>query len=695
MKKTLIVISSVILAVTLIFTVAIGSLKIYVDANVDYSVDDRLFRAAKLSDSVTYVAYDEHGREQIVWRASNGGLKTWVSLDEIPDVLKNGFIAMEDRTFYSHNGINIKRTIAAAINYFTRSKPNFGASTITQQVIKNVSGDNDYSIKRKINEIFRAIHLELTHSKDEILELYLNIVPMTGNIYGVREAAVTFFGKDVSELSVAEAATVIGITNSPVRYDPYKNKAACTEKRNNVLGAMLECSVIDEAEYNAAISEELVTSGERSGSGVASWFVECAEADIISDLKTAYGVTESAANLLLRGGTKVVLTADMRIQRILEEYFENIANLPDEVSSGLQYSMVVCDSASGNLLGIVGRAGKKEGNRLLNLATVPHPPASALKPLALYAPLIDSDRITWSTIFDDSPLSSEVDGDDIVYYPKNSPDVYDGKITISEALKRSKNTVALRLYKLLGGDNIYKLLRYGYAFDTLVDNEPGKNGTTMTDIAPAPLALGQLTRGITLRALTEAYTVFPSGGVAKTGKSYHGVFTSEGEVLIECPRKEKRVMEASTASVMNKLLMGVVDDGTARSITLKELVDTAGKTGTSSGNRDKLFVGYTPYFTAGIWCGYPDSNFAVAALSPTHIRVWDEVMKQIHEATAFDTYGEELRSFDDAQIRLIEYCEESGMLATVGCREYAKADYGYFRYGTEPKEKCDIHSAEE
>ncbi len=693
MKKTLVVVSSLILSLALILGVGMFSLKIYVDNNVDYSVDDALFEAAKSSNSVTYVAYDRNGKEEIVWRGSSGGRKTWVSLDEIPDALKNGFIAMEDRSFYSHSGIDLKRTLGAVVNYFTHSKPNFGASTITQQVIKNISGDNDYSVKRKINEIFRALHLEMTRSKDEILELYLNIVPMSGNIYGVREAAVTFFGKDVSDLTVAEAATIIGITNSPARYDPYKNKLACTEKRNRVLGAMLECAVIEESTYNSAVSEELVTATESAPhGGVASWFVETANEDIISDLKSTYGVSESAANMLLNGGTKVVLTVDTQIQKILEEYFEDTANLPGAVGDGLQYAMVVCDSQSGNLLGVIGRAGEKKGNKLLNLALTPHPPASALKPLALYAPLIDEGSITWSTIFDDAPLSSEeVDGE-IIQYPKNSPDIYEGGMTVSDALKKSKNTVALSLYEMLGGNKIFDILSRKYGFNTLVKEEASSNGSKLTDIAPAPLAMGQLTYGVSLRKLTSAYTVFPSSGILRANKSYYGVFGSDGKVLLESDTKEERVMEKNTAGVMNRLLSGVVEDGTAKSITLKELVDTAGKTGTSGGNLDKLFVGYTPYYTAGIWCGYPDGNTAIGALSPNHIEIWDALMKEIHEATAFKNSGENIIGFDNGGAVQLLYCTASGMLATDVCKERGRALYGYYKRGSVPSAECDIHT---
>ncbi len=690
MKRIIIVFSSVVLITALVLAIGLGSLKIYVDSNVDYAFDDKLFEAARRSNTVTYVAYDENGEELTVWRGSSGGRRTWIDLAEIPEVLQRGFIAMEDRTFYTHNGINLKRTLSAVLNYFVRSKPNFGASTITQQVVKNISGDSDYSVKRKITEIFRAIHLEMTHDKSEILEMYLNIVPMTGNIYGVREASLTFFAKEPFELSIAEVATIIGITNSPVRYDPYKNKEACTEKRDVVLGAMRECGVINDKEYKEALATALVTASETGvHSTIASWFVETANEDIVSDIMRKHDVSEKAAEMLLKSGTRVHLTMDTRVQSALETFFEDPNNLPGVVENGLQYAMAVYDSQSGNLAGIIGRAGKKEGNKLLNLANVPHPPASALKPIALYAPLVNSGRITWSTVFEDMPLSVKGEGEDMVYYPKNSPDVYEGRMTVNEALSKSKNTVALRLYDMLGGEWIFDHLENRYGFSTLVSEERGSNGSTLTDVAPAPLAMGQLTRGVTLRALTRAYTAFPSGGVIGSGSSYYRVYDADGRVLIESDKKSLKVMDAATANVMTQMLAGVVDGGTGRSIRLKELVDTAGKTGTSSGSRDKLFVGFTPYYTAGIWCGYDDGR-AIEGVSPSHLKIWDAVMTEIHDRTVFEEDGE-LITFLKNGIVSVDYCAESGMLASESCRHLGCASIGYFKIGTTPVEKCDIH----
>ena len=212
MKKILLYIGIFLLIISLVTVVVFGSFVYFTKKNVDYELDELLFQKSLEEDTVYYYAYDKSGEMIEVWKSFGKERREWVSIEDTSDNLIKGFIAVEDRDFYSHNGFNLKRTLAATLNYITKARGTFGASTITQQVIKNISGDNETTVKRKINEIFRAINLEKNHSKDEILEIYLNIVPMSDNIYGVCAAAEAYFSKEVSELSIAEAATIIGIT---------------------------------------------------------------------------------------------------------------------------------------------------------------------------------------------------------------------------------------------------------------------------------------------------------------------------------------------------------------------------------------------------------------------------------------------------------------------------------------------------
>lgn len=685
LKLVAIIIFSLSLMVALIF----GLLVIYVYRGINFEADERLFENAAGFHSTTFYANastEEKEYEPIAIEISGEMRKLFYSFDEISPYLKEGFIAVEDKMFYEHKGINIKRTLLAAVNYVFKRNDVFGASTITQQVVKNISGDNQISIKRKLEEIIRAIHIERKYSKEEILEVYLNVIPMSENIYGVGAAARAYFGKEPSDLSPKEAATLIGITNAPTAYNPYINPDACKRKRDIILRVMHSDSLIDDEEYYDAISAPIeVISRDKREDRIDSWFVETVIDDVSRDLAEQFDMSQSAARMmLLGGGYKVYTTMDVRVQGILEDYFENKDNFPKEVCDGLNYAMTVTNS-DGYLVGIIGRVGKKNGNRLLNHATVPHIPGSTLKPIALYAPLIDEGIINWSTVFDDVPVSFIRENGELREYPRNSPGVYDGLTTVKDAIRNSKNTVAVRLCNIRTPRKIFDFLKNDFLFDTLIEN---KNG--LTDLDVAPMALGQLCNGVSLRKLTEAYSVFSGDGVWREAISYLYVTDYNDKVVIERDQEEKRIFKSSTARIMNQLLMTVVDDGTANRITLKNRINTAGKTGTSGGSKEKSFIGYTPYYTAGIWCGYDASDKAVVSVSKSHIEIWDEIITMIHNNISNDR----IKAFSTDGLYKLPYCKDSGDLYTEVCvydPRGSREEYGYFTEDNRPKDECNRH----
>ncbi len=680
-RKILSVIGISLLVLALILAFAVFFLYLFARKNVNYGADDMLFLNSQ-SGGTRIFAYDESGQPtEIELLSQNGVKKVKYSLDEISEHLKNGFIAMEDREFYSHSGVNYRRTLMALSNYIFKTTRKFGASTITQQVVKNISGDNQPTVTRKLSEMIRAAYMEKAHGKDEILELYLNIVPMSDNMVGVGMGARTYFGKEPDELTLSEAATIIGITNSPAKYNPYRHYDACIEKRNRVLYAMQDFGVIDEGEYRAALAEPVVLIPKADSSqSKTSWFSETVISDVSDDLVKKYNISKSAARLLLfGGGYEIYTTQNIEIQKILDEYFENTDNFPKAVDSGLNYAMAICDSVSGDLVAIYGSAGEKRGDRLLNYATVNITPGSVLKPLALYAPLVDKRRINWATVLDDSPIRVKKSGGGYSVYPKNHPDIYEGKISLHTALEKSKNTVAVRLYDMLGGENIYYSLKEDFGFDSLVRNVYNSRGGKLTDVDTAPLALGQLSYGVPLRKLTSAYTVFPGEGIYRKCRSYTAVYDSQGELILENQPSEKRIFRTESARLMNKLLEGVTECGTARRITLKNTVDTAGKTGTSGADRDRLFVGYTPYVTAGIWCGYRERNTPVGNHEPSHLEIWDGVMLKIHEHILKN--NESPIGFSDEGLEYLPYFTETGEIIydeSEAERENQAVEYGYF-----------------
>ena len=689
-NKVIKIIGLTIFILSVLVILALGIVGIFIYKNVNFEADERLFDSSRSFNSTSFYANEAVGNDYkpILIETSGNIRKSHYSLDEISGYVKAGFVAVEDKIFYEHDGVDFRRTLLAAVNYLLKRDKVFGASTITQQVVKNISGDNQQKLSRKISEIVRAFHIEQKYTKDEILEVYLNIIPMSENIYGIGSASKAYFGKEPNELTPAEAATLIGITNAPSAYNPYNNPNACKSKRDVVLGVMRTDGIITEAEYNEAINEPLeVIPRDEAEDRFDSWFVEVAIDEVVSDLALKYNITPSAARImLLGGGYKVYTTMDIEAQKILEEYFENEKNFPAEISKGLNYAMTVIDSKTGDLSAVVGRVGKKRGNRLLNHATTPHIPASTLKPIALYAPLIDNGSINWATVFDDVPVEFHESDGEYREYPLNSPNVYDGLVTVKDALKNSKNTVAVRLCKMLGVNNVFQNLKNNFGIDSLIDSENG-----VTDKAIAPMALGQLGRGISLLKLTECYSSFVGDGVHRNARSYIALSDYNDNVVMTSKREENRVFKQSTARIMNQMLMTVTESGTASSIKLKSIVDTAGKTGTSSGNRDKMFVGYTPYYVSGIWCGYDRANGDVASLSKSHLAIWDDVMLKIHDKRLKEGV---IESFSTDGLMYLPYCMDSGGIYSEVCvydPRGTRRDFGYFTPDNQPNGPCGRH----
>ncbi len=684
-KKTLFIISIIIVSLAVILLIGIA----LIYGGIDFRADEELFESSRQWSSTTFYADEEEseGYQPIEIEISGEIRIIHSSLDEISPYIKRGFIAVEDKIFYEHSGVDIKRTVMAAANYILRREKVFGASTITQQVIKNISGDNQPKITRKLSEIIRARHIEKKYSKDEILELYLNVIPMSEGIFGVSAASKAYFGKEATDLTPAEAATLIGITNAPTAYNPYLHPEQCKNKRNIILRVMLTDGIIGESEYTKAVNSPLeVIPREEREDRLDSWFVETVIDEVVSDLASQNNISSSAARIkLLGGGYKVFTTMNPCVQSKLEAYFENEENLPPETKNGLNYAMVVTDAKSGDLVGIIGRAGKKSGNRLLNHALTPHMPASALKPLALYAPLIEEKKINWATVFDDVPVSFYEQEEGLREYPQNSPTVYDGLLPVKDALRLSKNTVAMRLCSLRGERKIFQSLRDEYGWDSLIEKEGG-----LTDIAVAPMAFGQMCKGVSLLKLTEGYSVFNGDGVRSKARSYIAVADYNGNIVLENNSERNRILSESTARIMNQLLMTVTDNGTAKGIKLKDAVQTAGKTGTSSGSRDKIFVGYTPYFTAGIWCGYDDGAQPVVSLSKSHLEIWDEIMTHIHS----DIGDKEPKQFSTEGLLYLPYCRDSGERYSENCiydPRGNRRDFGYFTPDNQPTIACTRH----
>ena len=680
---------TVIFAVASCFSILILSVvsagAVYMNSNgIDTDVDISMFDGVG-TDTVSRIYYfDENGIavELEEERIYGSHVSFYSEFDKIPQNLKDAFISVEDKRFYSHEGVDWLRTVKAGFNYVLKFDRSFGASTITQQLIKNVTGDSEYSVRRKVQEIFFALDLEKKLEKDEILEMYLNIVNLSQGCYGVGAAARKYFSKDVSELSLIECACIASITQSPSYYDPIKNPENNAKRRNTVLSLMLEQGYISEEEFNSAYEKQLVLNVSAEGSHANSWYTDMVISDIISDLK-AEGFSEAAANLLVfSGGLKIYTPMNLGIQKTLEEYFEDLDNFPEDDRKDGRCAMIIIDPYSGDILGVVGSIGEKKADRLQNYATdTKRPSGSTIKPLSVYAPAIEEGIITWSSVYDDVPISFSKDknGKDKPW-PNNATLTYQGLTNIEYAVANSLNTVPIKVLEELGTEVSYDYVKNKFGLSDLIDADNGI----------ASLALGQQNYGVTLRDLTAAYTAFSNAGVRSSTRSYILVQTKDGETLLSSEQRGKRVLSAETAAITTKLLSCVTESHAT--VTLDDHIETAGKTGTTQDTCDRWFIGYTPYYLAGVWYGHeypetlPNSTKSICSTA------WNDVMTKIH--------AEIIKSGQQKQFSvpgtLIEasFCKDSGKLMTGACLADPRGDRsntGWFVEGTQPTEFCDCH----
>lgn len=703
---------SVAIGLLLFFVLSLGA---YVYHHIDYTADEALFEAAK-GDRVSRLYYnintngEQYSLQRIKGLASGYTPLEWEEqrivgdedgffcrYDDIPEELKCAFVAIEDKRFFAHEGVDWWRTIKAALNYLLHFDGRFGGSSITQQVIKNISSDDELTISRKVREICRAIHLEKNHSKQEILELYMNIAPMSGRCVGIGAAAKQYFGKDVGELTLSECASIAAVTNSPVRYDPITNPENNRKRRDVILSQMKKQGMIGEEECRAAQALPVATVAKKQRSAtIYSWYTETVAGDVVHDLMQEYGYSRAAAERMVYGGGLSIYTQmNKKAQDYLESYFADQTHFQTEFRNGLCMSMVITDPRTGDLLAIVGGVGRKTENRSLHYALTLRPPGSAIKPLSVYAPALEEGIITWASVFDDVPVSFLKGERGYTAWPHNSPAVYSGLTDVQTAVALSKNTVAVRVLKELGKERSFSYLTDKMGLSTLVLAKETADGKQITDLAAAPLALGQLTDGVSLRALVGAYSALAGGGEYRAPRSYSLVLDRHGKILLSKSAQKTRVFSRENAYITTELLRTVAEEGTAASLTLKKKLPVAAKTGTSGNTRDKWLVGYTPYALAGVWCGYENGSTSVPkGAQMAHMAVWDAVMTELHEQGVF---GKEARtnvfSVPPGIVR-VAYCRDSGNVPCEACHADPRGErisYGYFLRGTEPKESCNRH----
>lgn len=607
---------------------------VYIKTNLTADLDIALEDFKLNQTSVVYYT-NSAGNDVELVKLQGKENRTWISYEEIPKDFEHAVVAIEDKRFYEHSGVDWYRTVAAFMNMFLSMDNNFGGSTITQQLIKNITEYDDVTVQRKLFEIFRALELERNYTKEEIIEWYMNAVYFGHGCYGIVSAADYYYGKTVDELSLAEIASIVGITNNPSMYSPFLDAEQNKKRQEDILSEMLSQGYISKTEYDKAIAEELVLDNEDDDdddTGAAySYFVDALIEDVINDLMTERNISYSTAeSLLFNGGFKIYATVNLEYQEIIESYFENEDNFTNSRGEVLQASMVITDPYTGNVLALCGGVGEKPGNRVLNRATyTTRPPGSSFKPIATYAPAMDLGLITPDTNFDDSP---DVQLSGTSWLPYNDSRSYRGVVSIRSAVISSINTVAAQVMDKLTPLRSYEFLVDKLHFSTLVYARG-----ELTDIAYSPLALGQLSDGVTVREMAAAYSIFPNKGIYTEARTYTKIEDSEGNLVFDNIPVTNVAISDVTAYWMTDILQDAVSYGTGSGAKISGM-PTAGKTGTSGSSKDRWFAGFTPYYVGICWVGH-DTPAQITWSGNPAAQTFRKVMTQIHDGLEYRKFS--------------------------------------------------------
>ena len=664
----------------------------------------------------------------------NSENRIWTDLEDIPKYLQKAAIAIEDKRFEKHHGVDWRGTTRAIV-YTLFGKNVQGGSTITQQLVKNVTGDNEVTVKRKITEIYRALELEKRYEKDEILEAYLNEVFFGQSCYGVVTASRMYFNKDVSDLTLAECASLMGITNNPSMYDPTLSswtRENNRERQLTILGAMLEQEKISQEEYDEAKAEDIVfsngftISGKYVGSdgtatdpepdetttddtespedeeepaikGRYSWFTEAMIGDVADALVEKYGITdkvrdngttytayEQAWDMVHGKGYKIYTTQNPKYQKIAEDVCYNLDNIPytssytnsagEQVEDQLQIALTIVDPTNGYVVAMIGGAGEKQADRVWNWAVNARQCGSAIKPLSTYAPALDDGTINGASVIDDYPML--LNGD---VWPRNDNWRYQGLMPLHLALRQSLNTCAVRTNLAYGVDRSYEFLVNKLGFENLTYTDSQQVGN---------MALGGFEKGVTTEEMAAGFATFVNEGVYTKPRTFVRVEDANGNVILENEAKSTVAMKNTTAALMNSLLQEASLQGTGYQAQFPGM-HIAGKTGSTNSNKDRYFAGYTPYYSCAVWAGYEHNQRIVASGNPCAV-IFQKVMKAIHEDLPDKDF------FSCAGLTSVAVCADSGMLASENCALDVRGSRVYTALvaaDNAPTSVCTMHTA--
>lgn len=601
------------------------------------------------------------GEWEVLETLRQGADIEWIPYEEFPKNLVNAAIAIEDKRFWEHEGVDWKRTINAAYHFvLKKDMDGGGGSTITQQLLKTLSGNTEVTKERKIQEILEALELEQKYSKEQIMELYLNNIYYGNNSLGVYRAAKKYFDKSVSDLSLIESALLMSTVNNPAKYDPYNNPNNAKGRAALIISQMYDQELITHQEADDALAEigytmeiqenkklfnteityvlthdeakdtfelvdgtldEVVT--EEEANHIYSWYVDAVISKALEEIMQLYDCDINKANeILYKGGLNIYCFIDTDVQANVDAVFSdrwaNWVNQAWDDEYPPQSAISVIDNKNGACVALSGGLGEKTENRVWNRAidTV-RPTGSSIKPLTVYGPAFDLHLVTPNTVIEDSKFKDDEYGRP---WPVNADGIYSGNTTVQTAIMRSINTVAVKVLDKVGVDTSFSYLKDRFHITSLVD----------ADRDYAPLALGGFTYGISTYEMAAAFSVFPREGVYIEPYLYSQITDREGNILIEHGTEAEQALSVEAAHVTTDMLHLAVEGGTGYNARLWSQ-EAAGKTGTTSNSYDLWFCGFTPYYTAAVWSGYDTQKAMGNSVSNPSLFLWKAVMDRIHE----------------------------------------------------------------
>lgn len=708
-------------------------------------------------DQTSFVYYvDNDGNIQLLQQIHTSANRQWATLDEIPEDLVHAAVAIEDKRFYEHQGVDWITTVKACANLFFGGGSKFGGSTITQQLLKNLTGEDSITVQRKVQEIMTAQRYERMYDKDFIMEWYLNTIYLGRGCYGVKSAAAEYFGKELRNLTVAECASLISITNNPSIFNPYSQSVYMYEgeerdgaarnrvRQLNVLYEMKDQGWITEEEYEEAKAQEMVfkegiapedrwvecdnaqctyegtvATYQQDGNNhycprcgslnaiatdssqeVYSYFVDTVLEDVAADLAAQTGIEwdtlDKAAkeNYMLqiqRGGYHIYSTLDMDVQNQVDAIYSDPANIARTRSKQqLQSAMVIIDVSTGDIVAMAGGVGEKTTHNGWNIATDSKlQTGSAMKPVAVYAPGFESGKISPATVIPDLPVSYSGGP-----FPRNDNRTYSFSRTVFSGITNSVNAVSVRTLRMIGYDYSFQFARDKFRLSGLTDHYVTSGGSVKSDLGDSPLGMGALTVGTTVRDMAAAYATFANNGVWREPRTYTKVYDSEGRLVLDNTQESEQILSEKSVNYMNYCLQNAVNSGTGGEARISGH-NVAGKTGTTSSNKDRWFCGYTKYYAAAVWCGYhnPEVIRITSGENNPAAVLFRKVLKPLHN-------GLEKKSlYSTSNFRGYSMCLDTGDAATSACENDLRAHLlglsrtasAYAYKGDGPSGTCDRH----